>query len=159
LHRVDERVRVVGVGDARRQARLAVGRAVRPKVRLQRGAPGVEQLGWSAFLLSQVLTLLVGFAVLCAARRWPRAVTGLLGVVVVAALAGIWFGAELALADFNAGRICFVGGLALLTLGGAAFVLVAAAREQPGAAASWAGVMVLLFGYLFACWVFAFVIA
>jgi hypothetical protein len=148
----------------------------------------VDTSAWLAILLPNVVILAVGAIVLCCAGRWPRVMVGLIVVAVVAAVAGIWGGAELALSDFDTGSRLFTVGLMTLILGLPAWWLVGIGRLRKDATLSWGGLvdcvrMVLAFlddpswklvpsdraqewiawagvvmGYWVCCWAFAFFI-
>jgi hypothetical protein len=112
-------------------------------------------------LLASALILLIGFAVLLAARRWPRAVSTLLVLLIVAGLGALGYAASPLCAAADAGR-WLAGGLALVILSCPAWVLVPSGGAphdsfaDPGVAQR--GTM-LVVGYLFACWFFALAVA
>jgi hypothetical protein len=110
-----------------------------------------------ALLLPSILILLVGLAVLLAARRRPRTVSALIGVVVVTGFGALGYAASSACAEVEAVR-WVIAGLALVILGCPAWVLVPAGGAQSdtlSGAGAVAEVVKLLFGYLAACWFFA----
>jgi hypothetical protein len=105
-------------------------------------------------LLASVFILMMGTVVLLAARRWPRAVSYLLVVIVGAGFCAMGYAASPLCGEADTGR-WLVGGLVLVILGCPAYVLVPAEAApsisvaHPGAAQQ--GIALLL-GYLFACW-------
>jgi len=110
------------------------------------------------FLIS-VFILLVGLAVFHAARRRPRTVSALIGVVVASGLGMVAYVGLAAEADLAAAR-CLAIGLTLIILGFPAWVLVVPyGRASEPSPRGLAEVGSLLFGYLAACWLFGLALA
>jgi hypothetical protein len=115
----------------------------------------VNRLALLVFVLSQVAIVLIGLAVLRAARTRPRTIAAALSVLIVAGLAGVWFGSEAIANDPESWPGWYRGGLALVVLGCPALLLVpiACAPNEAGVgprgAKEWAQAA---FGYLVACW-------
>jgi hypothetical protein len=104
-------------------------------------------------LISQVLILLFGFGVTCAARRRPLTTNAIIGAVVLVGFGAIWCGGEIAPAGLRAGLSLLVAGLTLVFVGVPTWGLVPAARaaNRPAGLIGWAR---LLATYLAACWIF-----
>lgn len=107
----------------------------------------------SAFLASQILILLIGYGVACAARRRPRVTNAIIGLAVVGGFGLIWCGGEMSSVGPRTGAWLLAAGLALVFVGVPTSALIPPAREannRPG----WAGWARLLATYLAACWIF-----
>jgi len=108
-------------------------------------------VGFSAFLVSQAVILLLGFAAGCAARRRLRTTAVFVVAAVVAGFATIWCGGAIVSVDLVAGRCMVVAGLILVFVGFPAWGLIGAASQlnNPIGVAGWAR---FLSSYLAACW-------
>lgn len=116
-----------------------------------------------ASLASIALVPLIGFAVVCLARRRPWTAAALVGVAVAAGAGAVGYAAsegygyrpDVGRVEFvsEAGRRAFGVGMALLTLGCPAWLLVLAARTRNGATLGPRGYqwVVALYGYWMAC--------
>jgi hypothetical protein len=123
-----------------------------------------------ASLLGLALIPLIGFSVVCLARRRPGIAVILLGAVMAAGAAAIGYAAAegygyqpaLQRVEFasEAGRFSFDVGMVLLTLGCPAWLLVLVARTQNGTTLGPRGVqwVIVLYGYWMACLVASMVL-
>lgn len=117
---------------------------------------------WLGILLPTTIMVLVGLAVLWAARRWPRAVAAMIGVVVAVGVGIISSAAEAVDArGTRAGWLCLRVGQLLLALGCPAWLLVVIARDRNGTAVGPEGMRAwakALLAYGLCCWFIAILV-
>ena len=131
----------------------------------------MEEVGPLLAALSQIaLILLVGYAVVRLARRWPWATLTLLLALLAVAAGALGYAAQDGFSvrpdsrkmEFGSevGRWCFAVGGVLMILGFPALPLVAIARAPNGAGTGPVGGqwVVVLFGYFMACALFSMVL-
>jgi len=106
--------------------------------------------------------VVVGLAVLWLASRRPRTTAVLIGLVLVAAVASLWFGADLAADNYDVGRRLYVAGVVGVLYGLPAGILFDPARRRTGSTVGparfrdWVnGVGIYLVGW----WVTAFIMS
>jgi hypothetical protein len=105
--------------------------------------------------------LILGLLGLWAGRRWPRAVSVVIGLVIVGGFGLIWYGAYAAQDDYHTGKHWFQAGLGMVFYGLPACVLVAKARHRTGTTIGPVGFRGWVEGvgtYLIACWFTAFLL-
>jgi len=111
---------------------------------------------------TQAAIVPIGLAVLWLASRRPRTAAVLIGVVVIAAGAAIWFGSNLAEDDYRVGRWVYVAGVLGLIYGLPAGILFDPARRRTGDRIGPIGVRAWASGvgaYLAGWWVTAFIMS
>jgi hypothetical protein len=94
---------------------------------------------WLGLLVPHAIMLVVGLAVLLAAKRWPQGTSLVLVVAIVAALVSLASAAFIVDADHAV--YWLVPGLVLLVLGLPASIPFAIARQHTNVAFSWTGIV------------------